>query len=256
MNVDDDFASSGSYVLDAMDPRERERFEAQLAGSDDLRSEVTELTDTAVLLGMAVAPVTPPEALKKTIMARLDQTPQLPRDAVAPDDTAAPVAPVRQLHPVGSSTVRARWYSRPATVVSAAAAAVILIVGGIFGVNLALQNQNSGQQALASIVSASDVQREAAPVKTGGTATLVFSYKLGKAALISKGMKALPSGKTYELWFITKTGTATDAGLFESNGTNILNGRMVAGDTIGVTVEPAGGSKQPTTTPIVAIASA
>jgi anti-sigma-K factor RskA len=31
---------------------------------------------------------------------------------------------------------------------------------------------------------------------------------------------------------------------------------MARGDTVGVTVEPSGGSKAPTTTPIVAIASA
>ena len=36
----------------------------------------------------------------------------------------------------------------------------------------------------------------------------------------------------------------------------VLDGDMKAGDTVGVTVEPSGGSKTPTTTPIVAIASA
>jgi hypothetical protein len=31
----------------------------------------------------------------------------------------------------------------------------------------------------------------------------------------------------------------------------ILKGRFTPGDTVGVTVEPAGGSKQPTTAPIM-----
>jgi anti-sigma-K factor RskA len=265
MNDDKNSAGSGSYVLDAMDDTEREEFETQLAGSEDLRNEVTELTDTAVLLGMAVAPVAPPEALKQNIMARLSQTPQLPREAAVEVDSFA-VAPVRQLHAVppltsANAKARVRWYNRPALMLTAAAAAAVIIVGALFGANAVLQGVNSSQQAnaLAAISSAPDVQRAAADVSTGGTATLVWSDHLGTSALIGKGLRVLPSNKTYELWYITSTGKATDAGLFESDGKSslkVLAGRMVRGDTIGVTVEPAGGSNAPTTKPIVAIASA
>lgn len=267
-NDDRNAPDSGSYVLDAMEPHEREEFEARLARSQDLRNEVTELTDTAVLLGLAVTPVTPPAALKQNIMARLGETPQLPRETVVEDDSAAAIAPVRQLHAVpprsagvAASRARARWYSRPIVVLTSAAAAVILIAGAIFGTNLAMQGATSSQQAdaLAAISSASDVQRAAAAVSTGGTVTLVWSYHLGKSALIGKDLRSLPANKTYELWYITSAGKATDAGLFDSNGKSILKvltGHMVKGDTIGVTVEPAGGSEQPTTKPIVAITSA
>jgi anti-sigma-K factor RskA len=263
---DKNTAGSGSYVLDAMDAQERTQFEMQLAQSEDLRNEVTELTDTAVLLGMAIAPVTPPDALKRDIMAKLSQTPQLPREAAIEDDAlelTVPITPVRHLHavPIAAATASRRWYSRPAVLLTAAAAAVILMVGAIFGVNAGLQGANSSRQAdaLAAISSAPDVQRAEASVSTGGSVTLVWSYTEGKSALIGKHLKALPTDKTYELWYITAAGKATDAGLFESNGTNILqvlDGRMVKGDIVGVTVEPAGGSKQPTTKPIVAIASA
>jgi anti-sigma-K factor RskA len=261
------FAGSGSYVLGAMDADEREEFEGLLADSAELRSEVTELTDTAVLLGMAVDPVDPSPALKQNIMARLSQTPQLPRED----------APVRALRAVpaleeepealpGStgaavSKARTRWYTRPAVAITAAAAAVLLIAGGIVGTNVAIQGANSSQQAdaLAAITTASDVQRAQASVSTGGTATLVWSLHLKKSVLIGKGLKTLPAGKTYELWYINSAGTPTPAGLFESKGAStlqVLSGTMTKGDTVGVTVEPAGGSKAPTTKPIVAIASA
>ncbi len=53
-----------------MDAQERADFETQLAESEELRNEVTELTDTAVLLGLAADPVTPSPALKQNIMAQ------------------------------------------------------------------------------------------------------------------------------------------------------------------------------------------
>ena len=63
----------------------------------------------------------------------------------------------------------------------------------------------------------------------------------------------------YELWYIGESG-ARPAGTFsvsESGATwRVLDGDMVAGDMVGVTVEPRGGSEQPTTDPIVAIESA
>jgi anti-sigma-K factor RskA len=260
--VDDkNSAGSGSYVLNAMDQSEREEFELQLENSEELRNEVTELTDTAVLLGLAVEPVTPSPALKQSIMARLSQTPQLARED-------APVRTLRAVPALASASIeetnpkaRARWYSRPALGLVAAAAAVILIVGGVVGTNLAVQSSQASQQAnaLSSIETASDSQRAQASVSSGGTATLVWSLHLGKAALIGKDLKVLPAGKTYELWYIGTNGKATSAGLFQSNGRSTvqaLTGHMEKGDTVGVTVEPSGGSKAPTTQPVVAIASA
>lgn len=265
MNDDKNSAGSGSYVLDAMDAQERAVFETQLAESEELRNEVTELTDTAVLLGLAADPVTPSPALKQNIMARLSQTPQLDREdapvralRAVPSIVDEPVAqPVRE----SNAKAQQRWYRRPAVAITAAAAAVLLIVGGVAGANVAIQGAQTSQQAdaLASINTAADVQRAEASVSTGGKVTLVWSLTQRKSAVIATGLKVLPSDKTYELWYISAAGKPTSAGLFESNGKNtlqVLSGQMSRGDTVGVTVEPAGGSKAPTTKPVVAIASA
>jgi anti-sigma-K factor RskA len=250
-----------------MDETERTEFETQLAESEELRNEVTELTDTAVLLGLAVPSVTPPPALKQNIMARLSQTPQLDAEEDAPVRTLravpaltsepVPVAPVRETN----SNAQARWYSRPVLGVVAAAAAVLLVAGGVVGTNLIIQGSSNSQQAsaLASIETASDVQRAEAAVSTGGKVTLVWSLHQGKSAILSNGLSVLPGDKTYELWYINGAGKATPAGTFQSTGKDgytVLSGRMTQGDTVGVTVEPAGGSKAPTTKPVVAIASA
>jgi anti-sigma-K factor RskA len=259
-------ADSGAYVLNALDAESRAAFEAQLRESDELRNEVTELNDTAVLLGMAVDPVTPPPALKESIMSKLATTPQLPREVppvreIRPDASVGqPVAePPQELN----RKAQARWFTRPAVAMTSVAAAVALLIGGGVAVSLT-HNQGTQQEqqadALASIMTAPDQQSAVASISTGGKATLEWSPAQEKAALLVHGLAPLPSDKTYELWYIdANTGTAKPAGTFNptKNSTfQVLDGKMAEGDTVGVTVEPSGGSKQPTTKPIVAIASA
>ena len=86
---------SGAYVLHALSDAENARFEAELAGSEEARAEVTELADTAVELGLSVAPVDPPAALRARI---LDQLARRPRSSAADrrDGCAAAAAPVRR----------------------------------------------------------------------------------------------------------------------------------------------------------------
>jgi anti-sigma-K factor RskA len=239
--------NSGAYVLNALDQNEQAEFESQLDVSEQLRNEVTELTDTAVLLGMAVAPVQPPAALKANIMAKLGTTPQLSREVLA---SAPPSSLDRR--------VQVRWFQKPAMVAAAAVVAILIVSGGAIGITAATEHIQQEQQAdaLAAINSAPDSQRAEASVSSGGTATLVWSQALGKSALIVKGLSPLPSDKTYELWYIDANGEPRRAGLLSGSSTwHVLDGRMAKGDTIGVTIEPSGGSNSPTTKPIVAIAS-
>ena len=124
-------------------------------------------------------------------------------------------------------------------------------------------NNNVQQSAVSSdfttISAASDSQRASETIDGGGKATLVWSNKLGRSAVVLDGMSAPADGKTYELWYISGS-IATPAGTFTPSGSSkevqILKGKMSAGDTVGITVEPAGGSKKPTTKPVVAIATA
>ena len=264
--------NSGAYVLNALGESEREEFETQLDGSDELRNEVTELNDTALLLGLAVEPVQPSADLKASIMAKLASTPQLPRE-VPPVRTLQPVPAVRDddhelaemnsapdaaLQSASSIKTQARWFQRPIVALTSVAAAVALIVGGGVIANTINNNTQVTQQAsaLATITNAADVQSRTAEVATGGTAKLSWSAELGKSALTFDGLAALPSDKAYELWYINGDGVATSAGLYHGDANwVVLDGTMTAGDVVGVTVEPRSGSEQPTTTPIVAIPS-
>lgn len=237
---------SGAYALHTLGEDEARQFEAHIANSEETRNEVTELGDTAVLLGLAVAPEAPPASLKAGIMAQLASTPQLPAVEAQPGPA--------------ETKAKARWFARPVTALVGAAAAIALIVGGGVVANIVATTTSQQAQAdqLAAIYAADDSQRVVAAVDGGGSATLVWSAELERSAIIVDGLGSLPDDKVYELWYIDGSG-ARPAGTFSVSGDSVwqvLDGRMAAGDTVGVTVEPRGGSDVPTTDPIVVLASA
>ena len=267
----DDVATlSGAYALNALSADERKAFEAHLGESESLRHEVTELADTAVLLGRAIAPIDPPAELKASIMSLIASTPQLPAaprlvavesDATVAEPVEAPSVAAPVLTPT-TQKAQARWFSKPVMALVAAAAAIGIIVGGGVLVNTVgdTQQQNQAADQLAAINAAGDMQQAVADIEGGGTAKLVWSNDLQSSAMIVDGLAALPGDKVYELWYIDADSVARPAGTFgvDSDGPTwrVLDGEMQAGDTVGVTVEPSGGSPAPTTAPIVAIASA
>jgi anti-sigma-K factor RskA len=284
---------AGAYALHALSADEAAEYERYLARSEQARIEAAELSDTAVALGLAAAPVQPSSGLKASLMAQLASTPQLaplPAPAAPTADTDAPPAVI----PIGSAPTRAassapgaeataptpssgsgagsgsaaeraqrRWFQRPAGYLAAAAAAVALFVGGTVAGQAIYGNPNEDfaqQQAssLAEIEASPDSQRAAAQTATGQDATLVWSGELGLSAIIVEDLPALGDDQDYQLWYIGEAGPVP-AGTFDSDGSGtawrVLDGTMTAGDTVGVTVEPKGGSEQPTTDPIVAIQS-
>jgi anti-sigma-K factor RskA len=74
----------------------------------------------------------------------------------------------------------------------------------------------------------------------------------GNATLMVSGLDPAPKGKTYEAWVIPKGKVPRPAGLFRGGKptTVHLHGVPQKGAVVAVTVEPAGGSPAPTTTPL------
>jgi anti-sigma-K factor RskA len=267
---------SGAYALDSVTDDEAAEFEKAADASPALRDETDGLIETASLLGLATAPVQPSDKLKIDLMAKLSSTPQLPvrqraeaqhpeepGDAPVASATTAPVTGQQEGHVEGKA--RARWFTRPVGIIAAAAAAVALFLGGgivgsaISGNRPSDSVQASAAAALVEITAAGDGDRATVSIDDGGTATLVWSNSLGRSAVLLDGLPALPSDKVYEAWYMNSTGAAA-AGTFEASGDgttlHVLDGTMAAGDQVGVTVEPAGGSSQPTTSPLVTLHSA
>ncbi|GDY32191.1 anti-sigma factor [Gandjariella thermophila] len=239
---------TGAYALDALDEPERRLFEQHLAACPACAQEVDELRATAARLGAAVA-TRPPEALRDRVLATVTRTRQDP-----------PLRPAHQPHPAGPAP--RRWPLRLAV----AGAALLLGLSGALGA-LAWRTQrqlDTAQQQLsralgcteriAAVLGAPDARAVSGAGAAGGTATVVVSRSRGEALLLASGLPPTPNGRAYQAWLIGPSGPRS-AGLVPGPATGCDGelGFTPAGDAqrIGVTVEPAGGSTRPTTTPVV-----
>ncbi|HEY4019459.1 MAG TPA: anti-sigma factor [Pseudonocardiaceae bacterium] len=230
---------TGAYALDALDADERAAFEVHLAECADCVREVAELRATATRLGTAVA-LTPPESLKQRVLVEVGRTRQ--------DSPSGP-------RPVGADPDRRRkWTVR----ISVAAAVVAVLAAGTFG-GIAIgtdselhsaQSQLSQYAPIAQLLAAPDV-RIASGSAGGASATLLTSRGLGRSVLVTAHLPVQPSGRTYQVWGIGPTGFASLALLGNGSGGTFTLAGLGGATLIGITVEPAGGSRQPTSAPIV-----
>jgi len=122
----------------------------------------------------------------------------------------------------------------------------------------ALDAARSADMEVAAVLSAADARVASAATSAGGTATVVASRRGGTVVFTSSGLPALPPSSVYELWFIGSAGIRP-AGLVPTPepasgaAVLVLATGLSGDDAVGVTVEPAGGTTAPTTTPIVVL---
>ncbi|KRE98785.1 hypothetical protein ASG88_17250 [Nocardioides sp. Soil777] len=218
---------TGAYALDAVDDIERARFEQHLAECEDCRLEVASLREAAGLLSETTA-VTPPPALRESVLAGISQIRPLP--------------PIVHRTPV----VQRRWFP----LLVAAAVVAILGVGAALWQPWA-PSQDSSLTAAEQVIGASDARSVAVDLGDAGNATVTRSESLGKAVITTDGMAPAPSGKVFELW-LQVDGEMVPAGLMPPGEDTqmVLEGDATTATAVGITVEPEGGSDQPTTEPI------
>lgn len=122
----------------------------------------------------------------------------------------------------------------------------------------ALDAARSADAEIAAVLSAADARVASAATSAGGTATVVASRRGGTVVFTSSGLPVLPPSSVYELWFIGSAGVRP-AGLVptpdpdDGSAVLVLATGLSGDDAVGVTVEPAGGTDAPTTTPIVVL---
>lgn len=207
---------------------------------------------TAASLARA-ASIEPPPGLKERVLAAAAVTRQLP-----PDVTVPAAGESRRRRDATAPAMRSPWVPRLALAVGGAG----LVAAAVLGyVTVSTQNQltttQSQSQELAAVLTAPDARISSGSTSAGGTATVVASPSEGKMVFTSAGMEALPSSKVYQMWFLGP-GNPRSAGLVPPASVNgstppVLAAGLENGDKVAVTVEPAGGTSQPTTTPVVVL---
>lgn len=253
---------TGAYALNAVTDAERTAFERHALGDAQTLEEVRSLSETAALLAYGTPAETPPPEVKANVMAAIRNTRQLSPSTVVRDlSTARTPRKGTTARPRLTGAPRRRWV--PAL---AAAAALLIFAGagvggwavghgsGQQGTEQRLAAEQAQQAAMLAIMGAPDAKIATAKVGAGTLVTIASSGQANQAGVLVKDMPAAPAGKAYELWFITAKG-AVPAGLMDVSGSapsvQLLKGPLDGATHIGITVEPAGGSAQPTTTPIL-----
>lgn len=240
---------TGAYAMNALDADEQAAFEAHLPDCESCREELEGFVVTTALLGGAVAE-TPPAHLKGAVVDAVARTRQEPPTVPAtPQD--------RSTHPTrGRRRAAGRtWTSR--LLVPAAAAMAIIVAGlsiVVGNLNRRLDDMATPRE-VAAVVAAEDMQTWDADLPGGGSARVVYSATHGQGWFLADGLDDIDPSKTYELWLIDDQGPAP-AGLFRpSDGVaaHAFTGDVSNVAAIGVTVEPASGSSQPTTDPVVVV---
>ncbi|RYU13158.1 anti-sigma factor [Nocardioides iriomotensis] len=221
---------SGAFALDALSHEEAREFRTHLEGCAVCRQEVRELRDAAARMGQVEALAPPPE-LKVRVLATADRTPQKPPK----------VTPLS-----GTTPARRRWAPR----LAAAAAALVVLAGGAIGVGSLLggDDESGLQAAVVQVFQAGDAH--VAEVETShGPLRVATSAGKAEMAVDTSDLRSLDSAHVYQLWSI-ENGSPVSVGILDDPSTGAAMAMPAAGTEVAITVEPAGGSEQPTTDPI------
>jgi anti-sigma-K factor RskA len=224
---------TAGYALDALEPDERDAYEAHLAGCERCQEELAGFSEVTGALALAVSGPEPSPALRERVLESVR----------AEEQNVVPLEAARR---------RRGW--APVLGAAAALAAVVALGLGIWGASVsgelddtraALEREQRAAAVLAD-PAARTVELDA------GTGKLVVAD--GEGVLVVDDLGAAPSGKTYQTWVIEE-GAPVSAGVFEgSAGQSVvpLDQEVPDGAVVAVTVEDAGGVDAPTTDPIVA----
>ncbi|RVW04471.1 anti-sigma factor [Rhodococcus spongiicola] len=224
--MDDDLIEWAHLLaLHALDDDDRSKLEARLAGADETtRAEF----DTAVRLAhetMAAASslvaATPPASLRHDLLRR-----------VSGDEVSKRRANKR------------RWRMA----IASAAAAAALLVGGIV-IGSEFTQTPPTMPVAAQILDAPDMQSSSAEIPGGGTATAMYSREANAAMLVMNGVTPPRPDTVYQMWLVrgdqqTPAGTMSP-GQVAPTTTAVLE-NIDGATQLGFTVEPSGGSTQPT----------
>jgi anti-sigma-K factor RskA len=253
-----------AYALGALDAEEAGFAERHLPDYPDCVAELTALRDDLALLAFSAPSVAPPAAAKAALFARLDR-----EGAIAPPvPTTLPAPPPTRLD-------RSRGWrgSRPAL----AALAAVLVVGLLGWAAIAQTRLNAERQRLAAVARQNEqlttrvaqlslVDRllrdpnaahpvSGPPVEQYGLPAAGYVYIDPTSTiglLLTYWLPTLTPDQRFQVWLVTPEGTRDSGGLFTAdargNAHVLINAPAPFAKyaSIGVTIEPAGGSAGPT----------
>jgi anti-sigma-K factor RskA len=263
---------AGVYAVGAVSDTERKRFERHLDDCPDCLNEVRGLNETATQLGLVVAMTSPPQ-LKERVMAAVAVTRQNPplRDHRQPKAAQRPTGWMPRLVSAAAviaiavaaalGVLQARTQSKLSTAQSQlhnAQSQLGQAHSQLGQAHSRLTRLEAQRRLIESILGSHGAQVVSHRSSKGGLVTVVFSHSTKRMVVTTADLPKLPPGQVYQLWLIGKK--IRSAGFLPTAGKAGLTPPVLAtglqvGDVAAMTVEPAGGTKQPTTPVLVQIPS-
>lgn len=246
MNCDEAEELLAAYALDALPPDDAERMRHHLATCGQHARALAELRKTAASLAFASTPSEAPAALRARIVSAAAASPQhAPAGPGAEGAHAAAASRPQQ----GTARDVRRWPRARLSWAPLAAAAAVIIALAVWNVSL-MRSGDDGELAVHGPVRLAQVEGDG--VRAGFVA---YFPETGQALFVADGLPPLdPRESTYQLWAIVD-GEAESLGLLGAPDSGGVATTVKLDDPDGlvlaVTVEPAGGSQQPTSDPVV-----
>ncbi len=214
-----------SYVLGAVPSGELADVSRHIVSCEECLEEADGYSEVTAALALAVDPATVPAGFAARVME------QVAGDQLAP--SAAPAS-------------RRRW-PMFAKLVSGLAITIAAVVATV--VLLDQRSDLARNQQVVALLARSDGLELSG--QEGATARLVTEE--GRTAFVGAGLDPAPGGRTYQLWLV-RDGRTISAGTFsveDGEAVHLSDLSLKGVDEAAVTVEPSGGSKQPTTKPVL-----
>lgn len=221
----------GAYALNALDADERARVDELLLADPTARAELHELEQGAAWLGHAS--LRPPERAWDAISAEVE------RDLAG--DGAGNVAP---LQPSRAPSRSRRWLvaAAIAVLVALGAAAVVAVTRSSSPQSVTTQYAEARRDPAARTVTLRN--------DDGTPAARAVVLPDRTAYMDGRALPSAPADRDFQLWAITPEGPVSVAVMHDPGGVHRF--RVAPGATkLAVTDEPRGGSREPTTIPIL-----
>jgi hypothetical protein len=223
-----------AYAADALDDDEGYVVATHLAECRNHDAELAAIRGDLEHIAVAVSPVQPPPELRTRLLDVFDREVN-DMQASEPQPLPAP----RAISPSPRPAVQPKprpWFLGGGLGYALAAALLVVAIGlGAWGLSRGNSNDN--------VVLATTTQ---------GTDTLQITYLHDQhLAVLNVNLEAPPAGHAYQAWQIVD-GAPVSVGLLTSHtGQTAFSADLDDASAIALSVEPEGGSRSPTTTPIL-----
>jgi anti-sigma-K factor RskA len=215
------------YAVGALDAREARVFRQHLSHCEECQAEIASLQAVVDTLPMAAPQIDPPRALKSRIMRVVDAEAEL--------FAAATVTPPK---------VRRRRLPSLTPALAAAMACVLLALGVVTGTAI---NGPDGPPPVRTVAAADE---------PAGSRVRVEVAADGHTDLVLDRMPAPPEGKVWQVWRLDRAGQVVPTRtLFttpaDGRARVQVDGGVTGAKALLVSAEPAGGSRAPTSAPVI-----